>query len=134
MYYSSTETAPAPWVATSTAGVVCCARVLCRLQVMKLLLAAKEQSDTAGWRSFQGACQTLKLQRTRALGEARELEAAIDAAARAARLQTAEAELGAHRTVLCGSFTRDALLKYLMMREVAGRPLILPCGGTIRKR
>lgn len=61
---------------------------------MKLLLAAKEQSDAAGWRSFQGACQTLKLQRTRALGEARELEAAIDAAARAARLQAAEAALG----------------------------------------
>ena len=64
---------------------------------MKLLLAEKERSDAAGWRSFQGACQTLKLQRTRALGEARELEAAIDAAARAARLQATEAELGAPR-------------------------------------
>ena len=63
-------------------------------QVMKLLLAEKERSHAAGWRSFQGACQTLKLQRTRALGEARELEAAIDAAARAARLQAAEAEIG----------------------------------------
>ena len=62
---------------------------------MKLLLAEKERSDAAGWRAFQGSCQTLKLQRTRAQGEARELEAAIDAAARAARLHAAEAELGA---------------------------------------
>ncbi len=62
---------------------------------MKLVLTEKEHSDAAGWRSFQGACQTLKLQRTRALGEARELEAAIDAAVRAARLQATEAELGA---------------------------------------
>ena len=73
-----------------------------RLQVMKLLLLEKERRDAAGWRAFQGSCQTLKLQRTRARGEARELEAAIDAAARAARLQAAEAELGA-------AFTRNCL-------------------------
>lgn len=63
-------------------------------QVMKLLLAEKEARDAAGWRAFQSSCQTLKLRRTRALGEAQVLQAAIDAATRAIRLR--HAEPGAH--------------------------------------
>ena len=64
-------------------------------QVMKLLLSEKERQDAAGWRAFQSSCQTLKLRRTRALSEAQELQAAIDAATRAMRLRAAEDALGA---------------------------------------
>lgn len=57
------------------------------MQVMKLLLAEKEAQDAGGWRAFQSSCQTLKLRRTRALGERQDLQAAIDAAIRSIRLR-----------------------------------------------
>lgn len=63
---------------------------------MKLLLAEKEAQDGAGWRAFQTSCQTLKLRRTRALGEVQEKQAVLEATERAMRMRSAAAEPGAH--------------------------------------
>ena len=63
---------------------------------MKMLLAEKESQDAVGWRAFQSSCQTLKLRRTRALGEIQEVQVALGSAAEAMRLRKAAAESGVH--------------------------------------
>ena len=51
-------------------------------QVLTALLRAKEQSDPAGWKSFQSSCQQLKLQRSRAQRQVSDLSDALMAAQR----------------------------------------------------
>lgn len=54
-----------------------------RPEVMRALLESKERSDPDGWRQFQAAASTLKLKRSRILGQVSEARGLLDAAERA---------------------------------------------------
>ena len=46
---------------------------------LQALLRAKEKADPLGWQQFQQRMQTLKLQRTRVVREAEDMQAALQA-------------------------------------------------------
>ncbi len=54
-------------------------------QLMQALVAAKSQQDAAGWQQFQAGVSGLKLRRSRLVGEAQEVEAALEEARRRER-------------------------------------------------
>lgn len=51
-------------------------------EASQALLHAKEKQDSAGWQQFQQQMQTLKLQRTRAVREAEDIQTALQEAER----------------------------------------------------
>jgi hypothetical protein len=65
-------------------------------QVLKALLAAKEESDAVGWQRFQSEVHALKLRRSRISSEVEELQRALEVAEDELRLRARE-EGGAGR-------------------------------------
>lgn len=60
-------------------------RTSSHLQALAAAIAAKGHADARGWQQFQAAVSGLKLTRSRALREAEEVSAALEAALKAER-------------------------------------------------